>query len=680
MPIQKMQQRRDTTANWSSANPVLAAGEIGFDSSVNKFKIGNGTAAWNSLAYAGGTTNASELTSGTLNDARLSNNVVLTSTIGNYATPITGVYVLDDTLQSANSGGMWGPRDGAALMFLGSDAYLIGGWGGSAYDTNWSSNGVTASTNQVYKSTDLGVTWTRIRSHDTTPDSTHFRPGHTLAHCLHTVSGTQYMYLFGGDAGDTHSEVRRSTDGNTWNQVNSVQPGWHGRFLMSAGSIAGKLFLAGGHTSLIAGTAQNGVYKSIDHGATWSALSNAPWAARFCFENIPVFQGKLWIVAGGRYDDNPSNRLYYNDVWSFDPDTETWTEVLANGLAPWPARYYHNVFVFRDWLYVSRGFNSNGNLSDTWRTQDGVKWSQCDLPLIDAKPSHADSIGIHSTGVLVCSGNGYLVGTPSNTDSPTHFLEPAYEGFIAPIAHEISESQVIDLSRNGYIREGYTEGTSPKSITQGNNNKLVQYVLPNYSEGQPDKSVLGAYATSSKTYLYIGGGLDSSVECSQELRVYLGDDNTTVGTEHFRIGIEESFFKVNSLGIGGQTGVKGIDVFGQTILLGANESDNLTRGTNAAKIAKLLMPRYSGTGSIQVFGGYSYGADSHKLYFGGGLSFDYAASAIEFWTAPNSTLGTIRFKIDGSGLWIDDAGTMKLVSFGANDSAGSGYKVLRIAN
>jgi len=71
MPIQKMQQRRDTTANWSSANPVLAAGEIGFDSRVNKFKIGNGTAAWNSLSYAGGTTNASDLVSGTLNDARI---------------------------------------------------------------------------------------------------------------------------------------------------------------------------------------------------------------------------------------------------------------------------------------------------------------------------------------------------------------------------------------------------------------------------------------------------------------------------------------------------------------------------------------------------------------------------------------------------------------------------------
>lgn len=50
----KMLQRRDTAANWSSNNPVLAAGEIGIETDTNKFKFGNGSSAWNSLAYAGG--------------------------------------------------------------------------------------------------------------------------------------------------------------------------------------------------------------------------------------------------------------------------------------------------------------------------------------------------------------------------------------------------------------------------------------------------------------------------------------------------------------------------------------------------------------------------------------------------------------------------------------------------
>ena len=47
----KMAQRRDTAANWTSANPTLLAGEIGIESDTNKIKIGDGSTAWTSLAY-----------------------------------------------------------------------------------------------------------------------------------------------------------------------------------------------------------------------------------------------------------------------------------------------------------------------------------------------------------------------------------------------------------------------------------------------------------------------------------------------------------------------------------------------------------------------------------------------------------------------------------------------------
>jgi hypothetical protein len=49
-----MKQRRDTAANWTTANPTLLAGEIGIESDTLKWKVGNGTAAWNSLAYIPG--------------------------------------------------------------------------------------------------------------------------------------------------------------------------------------------------------------------------------------------------------------------------------------------------------------------------------------------------------------------------------------------------------------------------------------------------------------------------------------------------------------------------------------------------------------------------------------------------------------------------------------------------
>lgn len=46
-----MQQRRGTATQWTTANPVLGAGEIGFESDSGKFKIGDGTNTWSNLDY-----------------------------------------------------------------------------------------------------------------------------------------------------------------------------------------------------------------------------------------------------------------------------------------------------------------------------------------------------------------------------------------------------------------------------------------------------------------------------------------------------------------------------------------------------------------------------------------------------------------------------------------------------
>ena len=53
MAAKKLQVRRDTSSNWSTANPVLDAGEFGLDMTIGKFKIGDGTTNWNHLAYYG---------------------------------------------------------------------------------------------------------------------------------------------------------------------------------------------------------------------------------------------------------------------------------------------------------------------------------------------------------------------------------------------------------------------------------------------------------------------------------------------------------------------------------------------------------------------------------------------------------------------------------------------------
>jgi hypothetical protein len=47
-----IQLRRGTAAGWAAANPILLAGEIGYETNTFLFKVGDGVTAYNSLSYA----------------------------------------------------------------------------------------------------------------------------------------------------------------------------------------------------------------------------------------------------------------------------------------------------------------------------------------------------------------------------------------------------------------------------------------------------------------------------------------------------------------------------------------------------------------------------------------------------------------------------------------------------
>jgi len=51
MPLVRIQIRRDTAANWTAANPVLAAGEPAVETDTGKMKIGDGIRNWSTLPY-----------------------------------------------------------------------------------------------------------------------------------------------------------------------------------------------------------------------------------------------------------------------------------------------------------------------------------------------------------------------------------------------------------------------------------------------------------------------------------------------------------------------------------------------------------------------------------------------------------------------------------------------------
>jgi hypothetical protein len=77
-----IQLRRDTAANWTSTNPTLASGEMGFETDTGKFKIGTGSTAWSSLLY---TTDASDITGATLASNVTGSSLTSVGTLGSLA-------------------------------------------------------------------------------------------------------------------------------------------------------------------------------------------------------------------------------------------------------------------------------------------------------------------------------------------------------------------------------------------------------------------------------------------------------------------------------------------------------------------------------------------------------------------------------------------------------------------
>jgi hypothetical protein len=51
MSTVRIQVRRGTASDWTTANPTLAAGEVGFDTTSNKMKVGDGSTTWSTLPY-----------------------------------------------------------------------------------------------------------------------------------------------------------------------------------------------------------------------------------------------------------------------------------------------------------------------------------------------------------------------------------------------------------------------------------------------------------------------------------------------------------------------------------------------------------------------------------------------------------------------------------------------------
>jgi hypothetical protein len=324
-----------------------------------------------------------------------------------------------------NMGSAFTVRDGAQLLYLNGSLYLLGGWNPDpAVMPN-------ETCNEVWKSTNLGKTWTRLLAGNDTlayNSTTRWRRRHMAGCVVHN----NLLYVIGGDLQDTipynanakwphhPNDVWSSPDGKTWTRrtlnaqwgdnVNGPARGHH-----MVASFKGKLYLMGGHSNPADGTtALNDVWESSDGGANWvRKMAHNPnpgttrWMPRGMLTNPVEFNGKLWVIGGGTYDEPGGTRTFYNDVWTWDGVSANWTQVLANGVAPWAGREYHNVLVHDNKLWVLGGFNYSGNLGDVWWSSDGITWNE--VKHVPWTPTHGGGFAAGGGYIFHAAGNGGIV-------------------------------------------------------------------------------------------------------------------------------------------------------------------------------------------------------------------------------------------------------------------------------
>ena len=297
--------------------------------------------------------------------------------------------------------GMWAPRAGLQAVELRNDLYVMGGRGPFSFEAE------TVLYGDVWKSSDVGATWTRVAQWQPSQGAPQMWAPRAY---FGSVTHRGRIFVIGGQ--------------NFQTLPNPIFPG-------------GCASLPPGVPCLPIvpnSTFFDDVWSSKD-GVTWTAeTTDAPWAGRAGLSAV-VHDGAIYILGGSQGDDastGGTGRILFNDVW-MSRDGRNWTEVARKG-PRWTPRAGAAVVSKGGYLYVlggERGFSCGFDpanpcqpatqtlyFNDVWRSRDGASWQ-----LVTAsagwspRPGHQCVVLINE---IVCFGGyGEVPGVPPIPANPT---------------------------------------------------------------------------------------------------------------------------------------------------------------------------------------------------------------------------------------------------------------------
>ena len=368
-------------------------------------------------------------------------------------------------------------------------------------------DGYSPQIDDVFRSTDMGATWTEVNSSPGWAYETH---GHQEASAVVTLDGDIVHFGGWGNNHDDTADVWKSSDhGSTWTQVkwdNASEWGYR-----SSGGAAvlpnGNIIYAGGYGEDM----YHDVWMSADEGASWTRLvEHASWPAREYLNLVSLSSGKL-ILHGGVGESY--NKL--NDTWESTDGGTTWTQ-LPN--APWPVSRGEKLVVLSDDTLVVSGGDRNVvpyQTNNVWvSTDEAHTWTQ-----VQSNPSRflyresMPSVVMNDGSVIFMGGYGLSGGRyisfndvwRSANNGETWTRVNASAGWAARYS-----SCAVQLSDDSIVLMGGRSGQSRLNDTWISTNFGTTWTLQNASVAWSGRYDLDCNVFSDDTIIVMGGHLEAN--------------------------------------------------------------------------------------------------------------------------------------------------------------------------
>ncbi|MGC9308945.1 MAG: Kelch repeat-containing protein, partial [Thermoplasmatota archaeon] len=260
------------------------------------------------------------------------------------------VYRSDDMGATWTLQGTVSPTYNAAAVVLSDDTVLVMGGYFYSYVV-----GTSYRSDNIYQSDDAGETWTEINSNPEWPE--------LESHSVVALADDS-LVLTGGYTGSKRlNDIWQSTDGGlTWVDVEGVE--WSERGGPGAEVLAdGSILVMGGNPGSI--SRLNDVWRSTNMGATWITMTDqAAWDGRFSFGSVVLPDNSI-VIMGGYFRKN--------DVWRSTDMGTTWISMTM--AAEWSGRHYFPSVVLSDGSILIMGGYGTTSFNDVWRSTDmGATW------------------------------------------------------------------------------------------------------------------------------------------------------------------------------------------------------------------------------------------------------------------------------------------------------------------